>query len=96
MVGKILMKQAITYHGPSLNGSLVPHLPSLELMTQLKWKGDLGPQDFALIIIDGHAWFSLSLVEIHVQIYEDGLINVDHLDGDRYTFGVCCSLIYCG
>ena len=96
MVGKILMKQAMLYHSPSLNGSLVPHLWSSELMMQTKWKGDLGPQDFALVVVDGHTWFSLSLVEIHVWTHEDGPIDVDRLDSNGYTFGVCCSLIYCG
>ena len=96
MVGKILMKQAMPYHSPGLNGSLVPHLWSSELMMQTKWKGDLGPQDFALVVIDEHTWFSLLLVEIHVWTREDGPIDVDCLDSNRYTFRVCCSLIYCG
>ena len=96
MVGKILMKQAMPYHSPSSNGSLVPCLQSSELMMWTKWKGDLGPQDFASVIIDRHTWFSLSSVEIHVWTHEDGPINVDRLDSDGYAFRVCCSLIYCG
>ena len=96
MVGKILMKQAMLYHSPGSNGSLVPHLQSSELMMWTKWKGDLGPQDFASVVVDGHTWFSLSSVEIHAWTCEDGPINVDCLDSDRYTFRVCCSLIYCG
>jgi len=90
VVGKVLFKQEIPYRSPGMNGSLAPRLRSSELMTQTEWRGDLGAEDFASVVVDGHTWFSLSSVEIHVWTRKDGPINVDDLDSDRYASGVCC------
>ena len=90
VVGKVLFKQAIPYQSPGVNGSLAPYLQSAELMTRTEWQGNLGVEDFASVVVDGHTWFSLATVEIHIWTREDGLIDIDELDGTGYAYGVCC------
>ncbi|KAI6137811.1 hypothetical protein BKA82DRAFT_4265626 [Pisolithus tinctorius] len=89
VIGKLLIKQAERYRSPGSNASIAPRLRSSPLMTQLEWTSHHGADEFSHIVVDGHTWFSLSSVEIHVWIrQEDGSkINVDRLDDDGYAVG---------
>ncbi|KAI6023375.1 hypothetical protein EDC04DRAFT_2935021 [Pisolithus marmoratus] len=75
VVGKLLIKQAQWYCSPGSNGSITPHLQSSTLMTQKEWTADHRPNELDWVIVDGHQWFTL-------------LINLGHMDGDGYAYGM--------
>ncbi|KAL4068363.1 hypothetical protein V8B97DRAFT_2024919 [Scleroderma yunnanense] len=82
VVGKILMKQTTRYRSPGLKASVARQLRSSELMTHGKWSNNYGNnQEFAEIVVDGHTWFSLSSVEIHVWV------DLNCPDGNGYASG---------
>ncbi|KAI6002532.1 hypothetical protein EDC04DRAFT_2611845 [Pisolithus marmoratus] len=89
VVGKIILNQAMSYHSPRSNGSIVKELWSSELLTADKWGDRLGDQDtFSQVVVDGHTWFSLSSVEIHIWIWQpaDTRIILDCREGEGYMF----------
>ena len=46
-------------------------------------------QEFAWIAVDGHSWFSLSSVEIHLWVRQRGTkMDLNHSNGDGYASGV--------
>ena len=89
VVCKILIKQGDCYCSPGTKPSIAKGLRSSRLLTWSKFSS-ANSGDFARMVIDGHTWLSLSSVEIHVWVRQpgDSDINLDCLDGDRYTVGV--------
>ncbi|KAL4069360.1 hypothetical protein J3A83DRAFT_4250782 [Scleroderma citrinum] len=90
VVGKILMKQTTRYRSPGLKASVARQLRSSELMTHGKWSNNYGNnQEFAEIVVDGHTWFSLSSVEIHVWVRQHGdpKVDLNCPDGNGYASG---------
>ncbi|KAI6024279.1 hypothetical protein EDC04DRAFT_2606544 [Pisolithus marmoratus] len=74
VVGKIILNQAM----------------SSELLTADEWEDHLGDQDtFSQVVIDGHTWFSLSSVKIHIWIWQPGDTGIilDRQEGEGYAFG---------
>ena len=53
-------------------------------------------QEYARVVIDGHMWFSLSSVEIHVWVQKPGelRIDLDSLSKDGYASGVHPHFMY--
>ncbi|KAI6135877.1 hypothetical protein EV401DRAFT_2095709 [Pisolithus croceorrhizus] len=91
VIGKILLKQATPYHNPGLNGSIVKELQSSGLLTEDEWRCHLGDMnDIAQVIVDGHTWFSLLSVEIHLWMQQpgDSKLDIDHQEGGGYAFGM--------
>ncbi|KAI6013293.1 hypothetical protein EDC04DRAFT_2904708 [Pisolithus marmoratus] len=89
VVGKILIKQAEKYRSPGSNCSIAPRLRSSDLMTMDEWTGDVGVDEYAHVVVDGHTWFLLSSVEIHLWMRQPGKpwIEMNDLNGDGYAFG---------
>ncbi|KAL4066831.1 hypothetical protein J3A83DRAFT_4374911 [Scleroderma citrinum] len=53
-----------------------------------KWSNNYGNnQEFAEIVVDGHMWFSLSSVEIHVWVCQHGdpKVDLNCPDGNGYA-----------
>ena len=95
VVGKILIKQAMPYCSLASNGSTAKYLRSSELMTWSKWTSSYGKKGvFTPVVVDGHTWFSLSLVEIHIWVHQPGksTIDLNCLD-DGYACGVRCFIL---
>ncbi|KIK14322.1 hypothetical protein PISMIDRAFT_17362 [Pisolithus microcarpus 441] len=90
VIGKILITQAEQYASPGSNGSVAWQLRSLDTMTQEEWLCNHSANDFHQVVIDGHMWFSLSSVEIHIWTRQAGglQIKLDHLDGNEYAVRV--------
>ena len=90
VVGKILIKQTTPYHSPGSNVTIASRLQLSELMTRRDWTCNLEADEFAQVVVDGHTWFSLSAVEIHMWLHQASKpkICLGCLD-DGYTFGVC-------
>ena len=68
-----------------------------ELMTADDWMSRYGDaQEYARVVIDGHTWFSLSSIELHVWIQKPGelKIDLDSLRGDGYASGVHPHFVY--
>ena len=66
-------------------------------MTADDWASRYGDaQEYAWVVIDGHTWFSLSSVEIHVWVQKPGKsrIDLDSLSEDGYASGVCPHFMY--
>ncbi|KAI5981789.1 hypothetical protein EDC04DRAFT_2916242 [Pisolithus marmoratus] len=90
VVGKIILNQAMSYRSPRSNGSIAKELRSSELLTADEWGDRLGDQDtFSQVVVDGHTWFSLSSVEIHIWIRQPGDTGIvlDRREGEGYAFG---------
>lgn len=90
VVGKILLKQATPYYSPGSDGSIAKELRSSGLLTPAEWRCRLGDiNDITQVIVDGHTWFSLSSVEIHLWMRQpgDSKLDIDHQEGDGYAFG---------
>ncbi|KAI6039378.1 hypothetical protein EDC04DRAFT_2895317 [Pisolithus marmoratus] len=89
VIGKLLIKQAQWYCSLGSNSSIAPHLRSSTLMTQKEWTADHRPNKLDWVVVDGHTWFTLSSVEIHVWTRQHGMSRIDlgHMDGDGYTYG---------
>ncbi|KAI5995204.1 hypothetical protein EDD15DRAFT_728043 [Pisolithus albus] len=87
VVGKILVKEAERYASLGSDSSVAPQLRSSNTMTPEEWGHDQGPDDFHRVVVDGHTWFSLSSVEIHVWTRRTGRseIEIDQLDGGEYA-----------
>ncbi|KAI5990937.1 hypothetical protein EDD15DRAFT_2369305 [Pisolithus albus] len=90
VVGKILITQAERYASPGSNGSVAQQLRSSDIMTREEWLHNHSVDDFHQVVVDGHTWFSLSSVEIHVWTRQAGgsPIELDRLDGDEYAVGM--------
>ncbi|KIM55093.1 hypothetical protein SCLCIDRAFT_30614 [Scleroderma citrinum Foug A] len=92
VIGKILIKQATPYCSPASNGSTAKYLRSSELMTWSKWTSSYGKKGvFTPVVVDGHTWFSLSLVEIHIWVHQPGKSTIDLNCLDD---GYACGTIY--
>ncbi|KIM58302.1 hypothetical protein SCLCIDRAFT_28197 [Scleroderma citrinum Foug A] len=93
VIGKIHIKQAMPYHSPASGGSAAKYLRSSELMTQAKWTSSYGKKGmFTQVVVDGHTWFSLSSVEIHIWVHQPGKSKIDlNCLDDR---GYACGMIY--
>lgn len=66
-------------------------------MTADDWMSRYGDaQEYAQVVIDGHTWFSLSSIELHVWIQKPGelKIDLDSLRGDGYAYGVHPHFVY--
>ncbi|KAI6015726.1 hypothetical protein BKA83DRAFT_4498396 [Pisolithus microcarpus] len=90
VVCKILLKQATPYRSPGSNGSIAKELRSSRLLTPVEWRRRLGDvNDITQVIVDGHTWFSLSSVEIHLWMRRpgDSKLDIDLQEGDGYAFG---------
>ena len=89
VVCKILIKQGDRYCSPGAKPSIAKGLWLSRLLTWSEFSS-ANSGDFMRTVIDGHTWLSLSLVEIHVWVRQPGNsdINLDCLDGDRYTVRV--------
>lgn len=89
VVGKILVKEAERYASPGSDSSVAPQLRSSDTMTGEEWGHDQGADEFHRVVVDGHTWFSLSSVEIHVWTRQAGRseIEIDHSDGGEYAVG---------
>ena len=89
VVCKILIKQGDRYCSPGAKPSIAKGLWLSRLLTWSEFSS-ANSGDFMRTVIDGHTWLSLSSVEIHVWVRQpgDSDINLDCLDGDRYTVGV--------
>ncbi|KAI6017621.1 hypothetical protein BKA83DRAFT_4128209 [Pisolithus microcarpus] len=87
VIGKILITQAEQYASPGSNGSVAWQLRSLDTMTREEWLCNHSANDFHRVVIDGHMWFSLSSVEIHIWTRQAGglQIKLDHLDSNEYA-----------
>ncbi|KAI5985347.1 hypothetical protein EDD15DRAFT_2302764 [Pisolithus albus] len=90
VVGKIVLNQARPYHNPGSKGAIARELRSSELLTIDEWTDRAGDLDvLSQVVVDGHTWFSLSSVEIHVWVRQpnDTRIVLDRREGDGYAFG---------
>ena len=92
VVGKIVIKQASTYHSPgSSDVNLATHLQLAPLMTFSQWLGLRSNEDeFGQVEVDDFTWFLLSHAEIHLWVHSpsNSAINLDCLDGNSYACGV--------
>ena len=74
---KILFKQAGIYQSPGIKRSVAKFLRSSTLLTTNEWKKLVG-DEFADVVVDGHTWFSLSSISIHVWVrLPDHGIDID-------------------
>ncbi|KAI6132691.1 hypothetical protein EDD17DRAFT_981447 [Pisolithus thermaeus] len=90
VVGKITLNQATPYRSPGSKGSIAKELRSSELLTKEEWGDRLGDLDaISQVVVDGHTWFSLSSVEIHLWVRQPGdtRIVLDRQEGDGYALG---------
>lgn len=90
VVGKVTLSQARPYRNPDSKGSVAKELRSLELLSKEEWRDRQGDPDMlSQVVVDGHTWFSLSSVEIHVWIRRPGdtRIILDCQESDGYAFG---------
>ncbi|KAI5994465.1 hypothetical protein EDD15DRAFT_2260411 [Pisolithus albus] len=89
VVGKILVTEAEQYASPGSDSSVAPQLRSSDTMTREEWVHNQSADDFHRVVVDGHTWFSLSSVEIHVWTRQAGRseIEIDRSDGDEYAVG---------
>ena len=91
VVGKILVKQTKKYRSPGSKASIAQRLRSSRLLKRGEWSSDYGKlQGFSEIVVDGHMWFSLSSVTIHVWVRQHGNSKIDLScsDGNGYSSGV--------
>ena len=89
VVGKIVIKQASTYHSPGSDDAT--HLWLAPLMTFSEWLELRSDEDeYGQVEVDGFTWFSLACVEIHLWVRSPGnsAIDLDCLDGNSYVSGV--------
>ena len=95
VVCKILIKQGDRYCSPGAKPSIAKGLWSSRLLTWSEFSS-ANSGDFTRTVIDDHTWLSLSSVEIHIWVRQPGNsdINLDCLDGDRYTVRVCRLISY--
>ncbi|KIM60543.1 hypothetical protein SCLCIDRAFT_26582 [Scleroderma citrinum Foug A] len=96
VVGKIVIKQASTYHSPGSDDAT--HLRLAPLMTFSEWlelRSDEDEYGQVEVEVDGFTWFSLSRVEIHlwVRLPSNSAIDLDHLDGNSYASGTLYPII---
>lgn len=85
---KILFKQAGIYQSPGVKHSVVKFLRSSTLLTTNEWK-KLVRDEFADVVVDGHTWFSLSSVSIHVWVcLPDHGIDIDRPIHGSYSTGI--------
>jgi len=91
LVCKIVFKQIGCYC--SLHRRSAKWLQASRLMTESEWNSSMGDAEFARVVVDGHKWFTVSSVQIHVWIRQpdDSDVNLDHSDGNYYGAGVCPS-----
>ena len=91
VVGKIVIKQASTYHSPGSNVNLATQLRLAPLVTFSEWLAFRSDEDeFGQVEVDDFSWFSLAYAEIHLWVRSPGnsAINLDCLDGNSYASGV--------
>ena len=91
IVGKILVKQATWYHSPGLRAAGAQWLQTSPLLSHSQWANNYGDgQNFVRIAVDGHTWFSLASVEIHLWVRQHGAkIDLNCSNSDGYASGVC-------
>ena len=89
VVCKISFEQTHKFKSPSLKGSTVKPLWSAPLLTESEWKQRVG-EEFADIVVEGHTWFSLSSVAVHVWVRPPGNrnISIDQPVHGSYSTGV--------
>jgi len=88
VVCKILINQGDRYHSPGAKPSIAKGLQSSRLLTWSEFSS-ANAGDFAQIVVDGHTWLSLSLVEIHVWVHQAGDSDLNlGLNSDHHTVGV--------
>jgi len=68
VICKILINQGDHYHSPGAKLSIAKGLWSSHLLTWFKFSS-ANAGEFAWMVVDGHTWLSLSLVEIHVWVH---------------------------
>ena len=95
VICKILIKQGDRYCSPGAKPSVAKGLRSSHLLTWAEFCS-VNAGDFTQMVVDGHTWLSLSSVEIHVWVCQPGNsdINLDRLDGNSHTVGVCHLISY--
>jgi len=88
---KIVFKQIGCYRSPRRRSA--KRLRASRLMTESEWNSSVGDAEFARVVVDGHKWFAVLSVQIHVWIRrpDDSDVNLDHSDGNYYGAGVCPS-----
>ena len=92
IIGKILVKQATQYwHSPCLRATGTQWLRTSPLLSCSQWANNYGDgQNFVRIAVDGHTWFSLASVEIHLWVHQHSAkIDLNCSNGDGYASGVC-------
>ena len=67
VICKISFMQTHKFESPSLKGSTVKPLWSAPLLTKSKWKQCI-EEEFTDIMMEGHMWFSLSSIVVHVWV----------------------------
>ena len=99
VVCKISFEQTRKFESPSLKGSTVKPLRSAPLLTESEWRQRVG-EEFADIVVEGHTWFSLSSVVVHVWVRppDNRSINIDQPVIGSYSTGISTlkpSCLYC-
>ena len=90
VVGKIVLKQRKRFHNPKPTAA--QQLRSSGLRRRGVWAHNYGSEEhFSRVVVDGHVWFSLSSVEIHIWVRQDRdcKIDLNCSSGDGYARGVC-------
>ena len=89
VVCKISFEQTHKFESPSLKGSMVKPLWSAPLLTESEWKQCVG-EESTDIVVEGHMWFSLSSVTVHVWVRPPGNrnISIDQPVHGSYSTGV--------